>query len=56
MVGEQTVADTEATEADRANTCLPALRVEVDAPGQRTPAGTGATSLRTHTGQANAAT
>ena len=45
MVGKLPIADTEATEADRTNTCLPALPVAVDAPGQRTPAGASAASL-----------
>jgi hypothetical protein len=54
-MGEQPVADPEATEADRADAGRSALTVGVDAPVEWTPAGTGATAFgHAHTAQANA--
>jgi len=54
MVRQHPAADPEATQADRADTCLSAFPVEVDASFERAPARTGATSVgNAHAGQAN---
>jgi len=46
VVREQAAADTEPTQADRADTGWFRVAVEIEAPGKRLPARAGAASLR----------